>query len=40
MRLLKIVLVWIGVRCLNLRLKSGVRFIGWMFSISPTLRAA
>lgn len=40
MRLLKIVLIWTGVRCLNLRLKFGIRFIGWMFSLSPTLRAA
>ena len=37
---LKRILVWLGIRFLNSRLKLGVRFIGWMFSISHTLRAA
>jgi hypothetical protein len=40
MKASKIVLVWFGERCLNLRLKLGVRLIGWAFSLSPTLRAA
>jgi hypothetical protein len=37
---LKKILVRLGVHCLNLQLKFGLRFIGWMFSLSPTLRAA
>jgi hypothetical protein len=36
----KIVLVWFGVRCLNLRVKLGVDLVDWVFSLSPTLRAA
>jgi hypothetical protein len=37
---LKKILVWFGIRCLNLRLKFGVHLVGWVFSISPVLRAA
>jgi hypothetical protein len=34
MRTSKIVLVWFGVRSLNLRLNLGVRPVGWVFSLS------
>ena len=40
MRTSKIVLVWFGARCLNLRLKLGVDLVDWVFSLSPSLRAA
>ena len=40
MRTSKTILVWFGVRCLNLRLELGVRVVDWVFSLSPTLRAA
>jgi hypothetical protein len=40
MKTSKIVLVWIGDRCLNLRLQLGVELVGWAFSLSPKLRAA
>ena len=40
MRTSKAVLVRLGVWCLNLRLKLGVRLVDWVFSLSTTLRAA
>jgi hypothetical protein len=40
MKTLKTVLVWIGVRCLNLRLAPGVSLVDWLFRLSPKLRAA
>jgi len=40
MKTSKVVLVWCGVRCLNLRLKLGVDLVSWVFSLSATLRAA
>jgi len=40
MKISKTILVWIGILCLNLRLKLGVRVVSWLFSLSPTLRAA
>jgi hypothetical protein len=40
MRTSKVVLIWLGLHCLNMRLEGGVRFVGWVFSLSPTLRAA
>ena len=40
MRTWKKLLVWFGVRFLNLRLQLGVSFIGWVFGICPKLRAA
>jgi hypothetical protein len=36
----KVVLVWFGIRFLNLRLQFGVAFVGWIFSICHRLRAA
>jgi hypothetical protein len=36
----KVILVWFGDRCLNLRLELGVDLVDWVFSLSPTLRAA
>lgn len=40
MKTWKRLLVWLGVRCLNLRLKLGVAFISWVFGICPKLRCA
>ncbi len=40
MKTSKAVLVWFGLHCLNLRLRLGVKLVGWVFSVSPTLRAA
>lgn len=40
MKTSKIVLVWFGVYCLNLQVKLGVDLVDWVFSLSPTLRAA
>jgi hypothetical protein len=40
MRTVKVVLVWFGIRCLNLRLKLGVTFIDWVFLVCPKMRAA
>jgi len=36
----KKILVWIGLRCLNLRLQSGVDLVTWIFTLSAELRAA
>lgn len=40
MKTSKTILVWFGVRCLNLRLRLGVDLVDWVFRLSPTLRAA
>ena len=40
MRSLKQILFCLGVRCLNLRLQSGVDLVTWLFSLSAALRAA
>jgi hypothetical protein len=40
MKTSKIVLVWIGDRCLNLQWAHGVSFVDWLFHLSPKLRAA
>jgi hypothetical protein len=40
MRIVKVLLIWVGVRCLNCRLKLGVAFINWVFLVCPKMRAA
>jgi hypothetical protein len=40
MRNLKQILVWLGFRCINLRLQLGVDAVTWLFSLSAALRAA
>ena len=40
MKTSKTILVWFGVRCLNLRLNLGVDLVSWVFSLSAGLRAA
>jgi hypothetical protein len=40
MKIPKTILVWIGMFCLNLRLRLGVDLVDWVFSLSPSLRAA
>ena len=40
MKTSKLLLVWFGVRCLDLRLNLGVDLVRWVFSLSPRLRAA
>ncbi len=40
MRSLKRVLVWLGIRCLNLRFDAGVYLVSLLFSLSAELRAA
>jgi len=39
-RTLKVILVWFGVQCVNLRLKLGVDLVDWLFQLLPKLRAA
>ena len=39
MRIVKVILTWVGVHCLGLRLKLGVTLINWVFLVCPKMRA-